>query len=300
MRFRTKYTLSFLSLPPKGLRFPLRIDFEGKIFEISEISGDRKSAKAFVEGAVNRDTLAIETGPEPLNGSEPTRGILLPEELHFGHFLSKMVHLLSFLIDTPISYSRRLDNDVLIPEGIEDKKQLDALGTEQVYTTLSAVVSIRSFQLSTISEQILRTLASKEVGMTLYSQALLAKDCVAKYRDLWKVLESAFGAKDKELVRLLARYGPATELCFTLDELHNLLILRGRASHAKTRSGMKELRHVISETRKRLPRLKCFVEQVLVTKKSWGTQNLYTERVAPVSAYVRPNGTLVIIKPSQE
>jgi hypothetical protein len=300
MRFRTEYTLSFLSSPPRDLQFPIRIDFEGKVFEIPEIGEDGKSAKAFVEGPVDRDTFTIDVGPERLNGSEPSRGISFPEKADFVYFLSKMVHLLSFLIDTPVRYSRTLGGDLLIPEGPEDERCFNELGTKQVSSRFSTTLSARSFQFSTITDQTLQALATKEVGMALYSQALMDQDSVAKYQDLWKVLESAFCARDDKLVQLLAQYDPAKELGFTLDELSGLLTLRGRASHAESRSGIEELRYVISETEKRLTRLKCLVEQVLVTKKSWGIRSLGTERLTPVSANIKSDGTLVIIKSTRE
>ena len=131
--------------------------------------------------------------------------------------------------------------------------------------------------------------------MALYSQALSDQDSVAKYRDFWKVLESAFGEKNDELINLLAQYNPAIDIGFTLDELKELLILRGRSGHAESKAGIEELRFIINETREKLPRLKSLVEQVLITKKSWGLKSLGVERLAPLSAYVGQDGILSII-----
>ena len=108
MRFRAEYTLSFLLSPQKGLHLPIRINLEGKVFEISELCEDGKSAKAFVEGPVDRDTLVTEVDPKLLIDKKPSKVILFPEQLDFSYFISKMIHLLSFLIDTPIRYSHKL------------------------------------------------------------------------------------------------------------------------------------------------------------------------------------------------
>lgn len=296
MKLQTEYTLSFLSSAPEGLQVPVRIDFDGKIFEISEISNDRKNAKALIEGTIDTEALTIKVGPEPLDGSEPQKGISCLEKVDFRYLVSKIVHILSFLIDTPIRYSHKLGGDRIIPEGPDDERCLDALGSRKVYVEFSTTLSVRSFQFSTVTDHELKKLASKEVGMANYYQALLNQNSIAKYRDLWKVLESAFGEKNVRLVKLLAQYSPATELGFTLDELKDLLALRGRASHSESRSGIKEVRHVTNETDNRISRLKCLVEQVLITKKSWGNRSLEVDRLSPVSSYIRSDGTLVIIK----
>jgi len=206
------------------------------------------------------------------------------------------VHLLSFLIDIPIRYAHCAHLDCLIPEGAADERHLDALGTRRIAHRLRATVGVRTFSMSQISEHVLAVLAAKETGLALYAQALLLQEAIAAFREFWKVLESAFGEQDKELIRCLADFGPAKELGFTLDELEALLTLRGRASHATSRAGIKEHRHVRNETARLLPRLKCLVEQVIVTKRTWGVKALETDRVAPVLAYVGPDNSIVIFK----
>jgi len=45
-----------------------------------------------------------------------------------------------------------------------------------------------------------------------------------------------------------------------------------------------------------LPRLKCLVEQVIVTKRTWGAKALEADRVAPLLGYVGPDNSIVIFK----
>ena len=60
---------------------------------------------------------------------------------------------------------------------------------------------------------------------------------IGRFREFWRVLESAFGQKDAELLDSLAEFRPAIHLGFALEELRQLQILRGRASHAETQLG---------------------------------------------------------------
>ncbi len=294
MRFRTAYTLSFLSDPRHAIEFPVRVEIEHKSLAIEATSGDGKTATAFLEGQVDPIGLKVETGPTPLNGSQPARGVVIPEQSDFTHLLARVIHVLSFLTDIPIRYSHGLEEGIFIPEGPEDEVCLQQLGTQRGHVNLSAIASTRTFEPSEVARSALEPLLSKEIGLVVYSQALLVQEPMAQFRELWRVLESAFGAKDRKLTRLLANYEPATNLGFESSELEGILALRGRASHAESKAGMEEYRRVLSETQERLPRLKCLVEQVLLTKKSWGSRTLGVERLASLSGYVETDGTPVL------
>ena len=111
---------------------------------------------------------------------------------------------------------------------------------------------------------------------------------------MWNVLESAFGEQGYQLLRYLVEYEPAKQLGFSSEELHSLLILRGRASHAAGREGIEEIRKVTQEASEKLPRLKCLVEQVLLTKQKWGVKSGGTDRLARLAAYTKMDGSLVL------
>jgi hypothetical protein len=83
---------------------------------------------------------------------------------------------------------------------------------------------------------------------------------------------------------------------FDRDELRELHTLRGRASHAESRSGVHELEHVERECGARLARLSCLAERVILTKRSWGYPTTAVEELSPLLAYVRREGRVVYIQ----
>lgn len=295
MKLRLAYTLNFHSKPSLGLRIPLQFEIQEKAFRIDEFDETELRASAYVEGSVDTDSLSVKVGKEPLDGTEPMRGIEVLERRELSYFLSDMVNIVSFLLDAPIRVSHRIGFDQLIPETEEDRLKLESFGTSQVFQQTYVSLSTRSFSLSTIADDALETLYQRRVGIALYRQALLLQEPIGVFREFWKILESAFGAKGSQLIQLISSYQPATELGFTNQELQELQILRGRSSHAESRSGISEFQFVNQHVSKVLPRLKCLVEQVIVTKRTWGVPSLGTERLAEVSSYIKQDGTLVII-----
>lgn len=102
----------------------------------------------------------------------------------------------------------------------------------------------------------------------------------------------------QKLIKLLANYPPAKMLGYSEDELESLRAFRGRASHADSKGGAKELAEVKAEVMKKMTRLKTLLERVIVTKKTWGIPTLELEELAPVTAFVRHDGVIVIYKPT--
>jgi hypothetical protein len=124
--------------------------------------------------------------------------------------------------------------------------------------------------------------------LRIYADALKLGTGAARFRELWRVLESAFNRQDDELVALLADYPPARAMAFSRDELKQLLVLRGKASHAASRAGVKQLLAVERECSHRLARLKNLAERVILTKRSWGYPTRGVDELVPLSAYVVP------------
>lgn len=89
--------------------------------------------------------------------------------------------------------------------------------------------------------QNLLALSERPSGIRLYADALKMGTSTGKLRELWKVFEAAFGQNDDALVGSLSRCEAATEMEFTRDELQDLLVLRGRASHAYSRADLDEI-----------------------------------------------------------
>ena len=281
---------------PKPLILPFAVDLDDVQLNIQPIVDNDERATAILERAVNPHGLELREGPESLDGSAPEYRLYVPESANLGQYLGRVINLISFLVDTPIRYSHKLQEDVLIPESSEDESRLSEFPTRRVFHSIFARSSIRTFSTSQFEEVTYESLLQKELGLALYQHALLSQEPLASYREYWKLLESAFGVQDNKLVELLSRYDPAQEIGFTEDELSELLILRGRASHAQSNAGIAEHDYVVSETSKKLPRLKCLVEQVVLTKRTWGVPATAIDRLAEVNAYIDSEGTTVFIK----
>lgn len=196
---------------------------------------------------------------------------------------------LSLLTDAPFSrYSPFDERDELVPESPADIELLDStFGTREVYQPLSGAIRTRTFH-EPVTPDLVAALLPKRAGLNLYAEALHLATPQARYRDFWRILESAFATTDRPLLDLLARFPPLTELGVTFEELKELHAYRGRASHARSRSGVTELRHVRAFTTEREGRLRCLVERVLMTKKDWGTRSLAVAELAGLRAWVGP------------
>jgi hypothetical protein len=200
---------------------------------------------------------------------------------------------LTFLTDVPLNVNRPYPPAEIVPESDEDRAALDALGTTHLYVEGGVQPRIRTFN-PIVDADAVKALMSKAAGLRLYADAVARSADVARYRELWRVLESAFRLQDDELVQALARYAPAQELGFEHAELRELLVLRGQASHAATRGGLDEILRVGEEARRRADRLKCLVERVILTKKTWGARGDGVEELTPASSWVGRQGQIVV------
>ena len=294
MKLKIEYTIIFLSRLPEDFKTPIRVPFEEQTFEVTDLDMENMKATASVEGRIDSSNLVLRKYPDTPAGPGHPPGIEVQEDTKFSAFLSNQLHVLSFLIDVPIRHA--VKSHMLIPECEEDNKLLNKLGTSEVYIGAVVVPSTRTFWLREVTLDFLSSLMDKQTGVALYSQALLCQEHVSAFREYWKVLESAFGAKDDELIDLLKDYGPAKELEFTEDELRELHILRGRASHAESRSGIVEYNYISRQASRKLRRLKCLAEQTILTKKTWGTRTKEIKRLLPLWGYVTCKGSIVLIQ----
>jgi hypothetical protein len=191
---------------------------------------------------------------------------------------------LSFLTDRPFEISAGPEGPELVAETTEDEQLLRTWGTRKVWWQFEGRASVRTFS-EPITPELVAALLPKSVGLQLYADAIRHSSQRARYRELWLVLESAFALEGRDLTTAIAAFGPAAELDFTADELEDLRTYRGRASHAASRAGMTELRHVRSDTAEREGRLKTLVERVVLTKKVWGSPTLEVEELAKLKAW---------------
>jgi hypothetical protein len=203
---------------------------------------------------------------------------------------------LSFLVDKPLQM-RPQGRSRLVPETQEESELLAQIGSDEPFRATGARVSMRTVSLEVNANNIQALLDGPRVGVRLYADALRLPLSTSKFRELWRVLESAFGQKDTSLIKTLASYEPAVQLKFDESELNELLTLRGRASHAETKKPDLELTRVENLCQERLPRLFSLVERVILTKRTWGAHSGEVRKsVPPVKSFVGKNGEVVLIK----
>lgn len=293
MILRSEYKLEFLHNITLDLVLPLIVDARGCKIVMHELESDGSHALATLEGFVDIHGLKTHRRYDSLHKKHFKPRIIVPEAAEHHAIIKCFINIYSFVTDIPIRIVG-IDQKKLIPESTEDEKSLKSMGTELLHHDLYSISAMRTFVLPRLSDETLDELFSKEAGMDLYAQALKLSDSTLSFQELWKILESAFGQKGVQLVQSLSRYSPAIELGFTVKELEHLRTLRGRASHANSKSGMKELNYVQRKTLSKQPRLKCLVEQVLLTKKEWGSNSPEINRLAPLSSFINSDNSVVL------
>jgi hypothetical protein len=294
MKYCSVYSVRFKT-PATGLPDEGRLAIRGAEF-VLHVDNERRTGRATITIPVDPAALSVRVGPTPLDGSQPHRGIDIPESKAVGGILRSVVRVLSFALEIPIETASLLQDRTLIPESEQDEERLRELGSLPVFAGGHVQISVRSVGFQSLDSTTLEKLLSREVGLALYSDALRLNTPTARYRELWRVLESAFGQKDADLLDLLAKYPPAVNMNFGSDELRELHVFRGRASHAESSAGLDEYHRVSERVEDLLPRLECLVHEVLLTKKTWGARSLGVERLAPLRSYVKKDGGLVLVK----
>lgn len=270
----------------------VRLAIRGAEFVLHEIPHDGRTGKASITIPVTSKGLSIRVGPVPLDGGLPQKGIHVPEARATGGILRTGVWVLSFVLEVSIEVA--FLEDALITESQADKAQLEKLGSSRPIHVLSGRISLRPTRFPSVDAATLDRLLYREVGLALYSDALRLSTPTGRFRELWRVLESAFGEKDSHLVSSLANYPPAVNLEYNRAELKELQVFRGRASHAESSAGLDEYHHVSEKVEALLPRLHSLVEEVLLTKKNWGRPDMAVERLAPLRSYVKKDGVPVV------
>lgn len=200
---------------------------------------------------------------------------------------------LTFLTDAPVAVNRLFGHSELVPEVEEDIAALASLGTRRVLEELATQLNTRTFG-PIIDPQTIEALIPKTVGLRIYADAVALNADVPKYREFWRILESAFGLHGKRLVGALASYEPSKELGFDEKELSSLLVLRGQVSHAATRGGLGELLRVGGLASGHVGRLKCLAERVILTKQNWGAHDSEVQELAAATSWVEADGTIKI------
>jgi hypothetical protein len=254
--------------------------------------------RLIVDRRVDRDALEVvtKTGvfhehPDGTREERPALGIRDDEPPD--HILAvDLVSAISFLSDVTLSISHPIREDRFIAEDEGDHRAIADLGTDDVYHETSATLGTRTFGGVALTAENLTSLIGRRAGLRIYADALKLGTASARFRERWRVLESAFNRQDDDLVALLADYAPAQAMAFSRDELKKLLVLRGRAAHAVSKAGVKELIAVERECSQRLARLSNLAERVILTKASWGYPTKQVEELVPLVAFIQSSGSV--------
>jgi hypothetical protein len=252
-----------------------------------------------------RVTLNARVDPTRLSATTTPTGhrfLVLPEADLLRALPTAFADLIAFLLDTPVHLV--LQELTMNPDSLEDDAVLQRLGAWTFdWGSLGSIhFETRAFLLRDLDEGRVTKLLGKSVGLGIYKEAISTTRSTMRFRELWRVLESAFGCRNDQLVAILSEYAPAMQLGFTKGELEQLLVLRGRISHASTRPSRAshEFESVRAEVDRRLDRLKGLTERVLVTKREWGRKTLGVDELARVHVYRDATGGLVVVKWPQD
>jgi hypothetical protein len=201
--------------------------------------------------------------------------------------VADLLAAISFLTNAVLDHASRIYLDRYVAENVEDERMLAQFATDIPACRTMAGMATRTFTMS-VTPGAISAVLKQQVGVRLYADAVRSRFEPARFRDFWRVLESAFNLRDAALVNLLAKYPPARDIGFDREELEQMLVLRGRASHAATRpeASLRELAEVSSSCADALPRLHNLVERVILTKQAWGFPTVGVAEIAPLVAYV--------------
>jgi hypothetical protein len=283
-----------------GIDLPLRVELADDV--LATLERGSGALRLIVDRRVDRDALEVvpESGvflQHPDGSREALPALRVRGDEGAEHLLAgDLVSAIAFLSDVPLSVSRPIHEDRLVAEDERDRKTLADLGTEEVYHDTDATIATRTFGGVTLTAESLSALLDRRAGLRIYADALKLGTSAARFRELWRVLESAFNRQDDELVALLAEYPPAQAMGFSRDELKQVLVLRGKASHAASKAGVKQLIAVEQECSRRLARLKNLAERVILTKRSWGYPTKGVEELLPPTAFIDPEESVTYLK----
>lgn len=226
----------------------------------------------------------------------PAKAITCPEV----HELTEGAHCLAGALGldarVPFELSPLIDFHMpnrFVAENHDDRELLKSLG-RRVRPPVWGSSSVEVFDSEKVDAGFVRELARRRV-VRVYSEAMQARTPSKKYRDLWRTLEFAFQAHDKELSRLITAFPPAQRLGFDYAELESLRALRGRLGHAASRPGGDDVARFDREATVSLGRLWSLVDWVVITKKE-PSRSLAFDALRPLSAFITREGRVRVLK----
>jgi hypothetical protein len=200
---------------------------------------------------------------------------------------------ISFAIGTDLSPSpSHLANSAnkYVAETDNDQRLLERFGIDRARLPLKATTGVETADHYPVDAQLIEALARRG-AVAVYREALRTDTNIGQFRELWRTLEFAFQAHGSRLVKLLASFPPVAQLGFDRNELEALRTLRGKISHAASRSGSTELAQSGADVIKHVGRLWSLVDRVLLTKKD-ASPSLDVDELRPLSAFIGRDGNV--------
>jgi hypothetical protein len=217
----------------------------------------------------------------------------VPEAARAAVVANRVADSIAFITRTAVTVSRKSFEEELIAEDEEDAACLDGLGAQHAVSKLSGGSPAVWTNWPLVSENI-SFLCTRPGAVRLYADALTMGTSAGRLRELWRVLEAAFGEQGRKLVDCLSKCEVAVEMEFSAKELWLLYRLRGRASHAESSSGIDEAVAVEREAARVVNRVQGLAEALVIRKVGWGDRTLAVHALDRPMPYVRRDGSLVM------
>lgn len=288
----------FYGLTPRGGGFPLHeLPVAADLADGAKVDLRRGSEAGSIDLTVEVPVDSSRLRLEPASGRRTREGveIAVVEVLETGIAsvaARTAADAAAFISRTPLSLFRKSDASELLPDKEADERLLQELGTSSALERFGVRSGV-TMRLPLVGENI-SALSERRGGIRLYADALQMGTDSGRLRELWRVLEAAFGEQGPKLVELAAACSAARDLEFTQAELSELKVLRGRASHASSRAGAEEIAYVERAAGEALSRVEALAEALIIRKSEWGTRSLEVEEASPRYPYVRRDGTVII------
>lgn len=298
MRLHVTWGLRPLRGEPPNEELPLAIELDDARASISH-TPETETLDLFVDVPVNSSKLRLAERDDKRDIKPEERRIEV-DEVEVAHAIARRVaDAVSFITQHPLTLFGTLENEPqLVSESEDDLSVLEALGATHVSRGWSGSPGVLLNVALTGGN--IASLCERASGIRLYADALKMGTSSGQVRELWRVLEAAFGAKNEALVGLLARCAAAQDMEFTEQELRELLTLRGRASHAYSRPDLDEIVAVEHQASAVVNRLRGLAEALVIRKTDWGVRTVGVEPLPSRLPYVRSDGSIVIYRSRQD
>lgn len=292
MRLRIEYQLAAEGAFPVT-ELPLELEVDGAQVGITVAEGAQPAVT--VNMHVDRTGIRVDDEAHVRDAATglPLTSLVVDEVVIATEIARRVAYSISFITEVPLRLSRKTWYPDLIVEGDLDVALLDSLGTRLVASGLDRGSPGLGSTLPLIPQNV-AFLSDRVAGVRLFADALKTGTSAGLFRELWRVFESGFGKRDKDLIALLSTCEVATDMEFTDHELNELLVLRGRASYAQSKAALSEVVAVERESSRVVNRVERLAVALILRKVNWGDQTLAVHQPPRPLPFVRRDGSVVM------